>query len=208
MIVVFQPRITFDTSPKKMKALFQEPVSSVFRRLRATDTRQLTAPEAVSMLSRIPDMASFAPEGQIIVDWEPFRLQRSNYEYITKYSTVFASYDPHSSSRVIAFSFGTYVKVKLGMRHRLDFYCRGNDKGSSSVLLSHICNHIEMLSKHKFEQTINFSMLLPQNMDQTYVRRVLVNDLSLGPLATQGISTNDALLLEKAEHEQPNQSKL
>ena len=191
-----------------MKALFQEPVSSVFRHLSDADTRQLTPPEAVSVLSSVPDMTSFTSEGQIIVDWEPFRLQQSNYEYITKYSTVFASYDPSSPSRVTAFSFGTYVKVKFGMRHRLDFYCSGDADDSSSVLLSHICNHIEMLSKHKFEQVINFSILLPQNMNQTYVRWALVDDLDLGPLATQGISTNEALLLEKAEHEQLNQSKL
>ena len=65
-----------------------------------------------------------------------------------------------------------------------------------------------MLYKHEFKEAINFSMLLPQNLDQIYVRRVLVDDLGLGPLATQDISTNDALLLEKTQHEQLSHSKL
>ena len=200
--------MTFDISPEKMKELFHEPVSLVLHHFRNASTRLLTPPEAVSMLSSIPDMTSFAPEDQIIVDWEPFRPQRTNYEYIAKYSTVLASYESASSSRVTAFSFGTYVKVKFGMRHRLDFYCCGNIKDSCKILLSHICNHIAMLSEHEFKEAINFSMLLPQNLDQIYVRRVLVDDLGLGPLATQDISTNDALLLEKTQHEQLSQSKL
>ena len=118
------------------------------------------------------------------VDWEPFRPQLS--KYIVRHSTVIASYDREKPDVVMSFSFGTYVRVKAGVRHRVDFYCNQYENNPAMVL-AHIQKHFILLSQFKFTDVINVSMLLPNCTDQSQIRRFLVEELELGPLVTQAI---------------------
>ena len=153
------------------------------------------------MLSNIPDITSFVPEERLIVDWEPFRPNLSNYKYIAKHSTVFVTYEGNNPKAVTTFSFGTNVRVKAGVRHRIDFYCDKHGNNSSTVL-AHIRKHIILISQQKFTDEINMSMLLPTDLDQSPIRHALVEELGLGPLVTQANLVNDALLVEKTEDAQ------
>ncbi len=126
-----QSRVNFYVSPDWMRGLSTEPRASVVQELlqtllatRGSLVRVLTPTEAVHTLEGIKDMSAFVPEGRLIVDWEPFRPLLSNYQYITKYATVVASFDAHNPKLVTSFSFGPTISVKMGARLCIDFYCR------------------------------------------------------------------------------------
>ena len=117
-----------------------------------------------------------------MVDWELFKPRRSNYEYITQHSTVFATfYGP--TNRLLALSFGTAARCKLGIRHRIDFY---SDEVNMNPNLAnaHILKNIQFLYQQKLKHDINFMILCPSQLPLGPVKGLFEKKLPLGPILT------------------------
>ncbi len=204
--LVLQPRVSFELSPDWLTALSSEPMSSQFLELqRSLDpdglTRLLPPSEAVQMLSAIPNINSFTPQGHFIVNTRPYRARcRPNFEYMVRSCSVFASFKAAHPHEVRAFSFGTSIKVNAAVRHRVDLYCHTESDRSQSAFV-HLLMHIVLLSHSKFKVPVNIGIWLPTNTNKTQLEDFLVGKLRVSRWLTEPTFSNDLLLLESDPHD-------
>ena len=170
------------------------------------NTRILTPSEAVSTLSNIQRIEQYSSEGFWMVDWELFKPRLSNYEYITQYSTVFATfYGP--TNRLLALSFGTAGLCKVGIRYRIDFYCDEYNM-NPNLAIAHILKNIQFLYQQKLRNDINFMVLSPRQLPLQKVRELFEKRLPLGPILSASNMTPPALAIEQRIEKNTHTSKI
>ncbi len=170
------------------------------------NTRILSTSEAVTALSDIQRIEQFSPEGSWMVDWELFKPRHSNYEYITQHSTVFATfYGP--TNRLLALSFGTAGRCKLGIRYRIDFYCDEMNM-NPNLANAHILKNVQFLYQQKLKHEINFMILCPSQLPLGPVRELFEKKLPLGPILTASNMTPPALAIHQRVDKNTYKSKI
>ena len=153
--------------------------------------------EAVNLLTSNAN-SSWFPLDTVIVIWEPYKLMKSNIEYVMKFSHLYVT-SADTTNKCIAFSFLSIIKALKGMCVYVDYY----GTTDTNIITQHLfnaLNHLlqscvfqELLAGYK-EQGVRLDVLLPIQVD----RKAIVDVMSkLGFENEMPTSNGHCLLVQR-----------
>ena len=137
--------------------------------------------EATNLLTNNVN-SSWFPRDTVLVSWKPYKLLRSNIEYIMKFSQLHVTPGGDTSNTCKAFSFFTIIKTLAGMRADFDYY----GTTDTDILTQHLFSLLNYLSQSPvFQEVINrdndggfrIQVLLPIEIDRRAIEEVMSNKL-------------------------------
>ncbi len=166
-----------------MRASFaNQSMAKALTTFNAQQVQHVTSPDEAFRL--MTDNVQLFPHATFMVMWEPYKILKSNVDYVVKKCQLFVTPSDVADGKCIAFSFASVLRVELGIRLDLEYYGVTDWK----ILVQHALTALDYIAKcsplyHWAEDKHAISVLIycPHGIDRDEIGKFLKSDLGFTP---------------------------
>ena len=164
MFFLLQPRFSLDFSPGQLDSALRN--RHFQNKSQKYEVLPLTPSGVKDVMSKHPqEVTAMIPEGFWVINNEPFQPMTSNYDIITRDASVYITMTTEDG--LLAVSYGTSVRVKIGFRYRVDYYVQPKYANDQELFVSHLMEHFDQVKQLHNGRNVSFSMWYPENVSRT-----------------------------------------
>ena len=171
----------------------------VHNKYKADACTVLSAEETQNLLkSQSVNTEKMVPEGIWLVNaLEPYGMSASNYKLMVKTEVVITR--ESECQQVIAVSFSDFFKCGRGILYFIHFYGIPRGVESLSLIKRHFLQHLLLVKKQKFTDTINIWLLVPHDAPLDRIKDFVFGEEQLGMQRSTPPNLDDGIYIDYYE---------